>query len=291
MENRWQWSALADADDVCADRHAHLATPQCVQFHHVPLDCIPEIIRRVGDVGLTTRARIGWLIDSPPCPCRAPHQRPRDGDASTAKASSRGKQPTAARVNGHHGGTEGSGPARRPPPPAPHGSSLPPRPSRNGIAPTYAKGVDLQTGRRGSCGGCDGRGVGGRRTDAGAKMTTSAAAPLPSAPPRGTVLSSVRHTRTARPPNGRPSVSATVEGGRDVPLRSPRGGGRALGRRGRMPASPRPIPPRALTQDEALVDPPLGRRTRTGCPSIGSGARLQGRARPIQPPTTGRPTR
>ena len=56
---RRQWSALADVADVCADRRAHLTTRQCVQFHHVPLDCIPEVIRRVGEVGLTTREAAG----------------------------------------------------------------------------------------------------------------------------------------------------------------------------------------------------------------------------------------
>ena len=49
---RRQWGALAACADTSADGRAHLNRP-CVQYRHVPLAQVAEMLRRIGTVGLT----------------------------------------------------------------------------------------------------------------------------------------------------------------------------------------------------------------------------------------------
>lgn len=59
---RRQWSALAQCASACADGRAHLTTRQCIQYHHVPLSRVPEVLQRLGGVGLTTREACGNAV-------------------------------------------------------------------------------------------------------------------------------------------------------------------------------------------------------------------------------------
>ncbi len=59
---RRQWSAMAQCASACADGRVHLTTRQCIQYHHVPLPQVPEVLRRLGDAGLTTREACGNAV-------------------------------------------------------------------------------------------------------------------------------------------------------------------------------------------------------------------------------------
>lgn len=58
-----QAERLADlARDFTRHGLGHLTTRQCVQFHWVPLRRVPELIRRLGEVGLTVREACGNTV-------------------------------------------------------------------------------------------------------------------------------------------------------------------------------------------------------------------------------------
>ena len=58
-----QMDALGQISDRFAPlKKGHLTTRENVQFHHVPLDDTPEVLRVLGDVGLTTREACGNTV-------------------------------------------------------------------------------------------------------------------------------------------------------------------------------------------------------------------------------------
>ena len=58
-----QMDALGQISDRFAPlKKGHLTTRENVQYHHVPLDDTPEVLRMLGDVGLTTREACGNTV-------------------------------------------------------------------------------------------------------------------------------------------------------------------------------------------------------------------------------------
>ncbi len=57
-----QMESLGEVSDLFANGIGHVTTRQCFQFHWVALDSVPELLRRLNDVGLTTREACGNTV-------------------------------------------------------------------------------------------------------------------------------------------------------------------------------------------------------------------------------------
>ena len=57
-----QMRALADTAEKYANGVSHITTRQAIQFHYVPLDSTPALLRQLEDVGMTTREACGNAV-------------------------------------------------------------------------------------------------------------------------------------------------------------------------------------------------------------------------------------
>ena len=57
-----QLDKLGDVAEIFANGIGHVTTRQAFQFHWIPLDSIPEVLRHISEVGLTTREACGNTV-------------------------------------------------------------------------------------------------------------------------------------------------------------------------------------------------------------------------------------